>query len=196
MNSKIKYLLDNNPLWKYPNEKYLNYITPYSIANIIINEAVPYFNLDDKVVWDMFAGIGTDSIRLSARTGKVICSEIDTKTYKCFVDNIKGFNINNIISYNEDCSIAEHKVDIVYFDPPWGSEFVSGKEFSFDSVELSECTVTELMAKMYSMYPMIIKAPYLCNTVEKVVNEYDIMRIFTFSQQKVKFYFTKKKTIQ
>lgn len=201
--SKLGYLFgqehnENGTDWQYPSDEYLNYVTPKGIAEIIVKEADHTYSLRDKVLWDMFAGIGTDSIRFSMCTGKVLCSELNNDTYQCMNVNMDIKNVHNASTFKEDCTTAEHRTDIVYFDPPWGDKFVSGEMFSFDDVILGNedkpITVTELMRKMYKRHDMIIKTPYLCDTVEQVVDPNDIISILTFSQQKVKFYFVQKMT--
>jgi len=194
--SKITYLFGPDYVnWQYPDDKYLTYVTPAGIADTIVNEANHIYELKSKVLWDMFAGIGTDAVRFSYFTGKILCSEINNDTYQSLNANMDMLNVHNVSTFKEDCSTAEHLSDIVYFDPPWGEQFVSGANFDFDSVILGKCTVTELMVKTYARCDMIIKTPFLCDTVERVVDDKDILRILTFSQQKVKFYFVKKMTV-
>lgn len=189
--SKLKYLFGANE-WQYPSDEYLNYVTPQSIADIVVSEAARQYNLGNKVMWDMFSGIGTDAIRFSKSTGKIVCSELDNDTYQCMNANMDISNIYNVSTYNEDCCKASHKADIIYFDPPWGNNYVSGTPFSFDNMRLGDCTVAELMRKMHAQYDMIIKTPYLCDSVDNMVNCQDVLSILTFSQQKIKFYFLKK----
>lgn len=195
MSSKHHYLFGNNNDWQYPNEHYLNYVTPLSVSQILVNEANQLFNLSDKIIWDMFAGIGTDAVRFAPVSGKIICSEIDNETYQCLNVNMELFNINNISTYNENCCNANHKVDIIYYDPPWGQHYISGNDFDFDNVLLTpEITVTDLLTKLYQNHNIIVKAPYLCNTLDKVFHKEDILRILTFSQQKIKFYMVRSKS--
>jgi predicted RNA methylase len=185
---KISYLLGNNN-YAYPSDEYLKYITPSEVFNIVLTNANLHFNLKYKIVWDMFAGIGTDSIRLASSAGLVYSTELNKDTFECLILNISRAKINgkksNIEAFNDDCcrNIMSN-ADIIYFDPPWGETFKSGVNFSFDNVLLSNGkSVMSLMKDLYKKYDLIVKVPYLCDNFESIINEEDIICILTFSRQ-------------
>lgn len=189
--SKLQYLFENLQGLKYPNNKYLTYVTPAAISKIIIAEANMQFNLSDKIVWDMFAGIGCDSVRFAEISGRVKCTELDVDTYRCLEQNTIGDN-NNIEIYNQDCCEEDLSCDIVYFDPPWGDTFKSGENFTFDDVMLLNGTkIVDLLLRIQRNHGVIVKSPYKCDTFDNLFNSDDIIRIITFSKQKLKYLIVK-----
>ena len=193
--SKLVYLLGTNHQdWSYETD-YVMFITPEIIANQIVHLADEHFGgLIDKVVWDMFAGIGTDAIRLAKISGKIICTELNTNTYLNMLKNIETQNVSNIDVINGDCTdhIGKIHANIIYFDPPWGDTFRSGEPFDFRDVIIGGRNVVDLALEMQKHGALIIKAPYACDSFEEVFNKDDILSIFTFSQQKLKYLFVKK----
>jgi len=196
--SKLLYLLDTNyHRWEISDEEYLSYITPQIIIDKIISLADEHFQgLQDKVIWDMFAGVGCDGLRISLHAGKVICTEIKKDVYSDLVKNITNYG-DNIVSMNVDCCsvLDKTRCNIVYFDPPWGDTFQSGMDFNFNDVTLDDGThILELIDKIINKFDMIIiKSPISSKSFEKRLAEYTKnMRIFTFTQQKLKFLFIKK----
>ena len=192
-NSKLYYLLDSNhDEWIYSDSDYLSYITPHIIIEKIISLSKEHFHgLNDKVIWDMFAGIGCDGLRLSTHSGKVICTEIKDETYEDLVKNTEKFGVN-VETHNTDCCKKANDIrcNVIYFDPPWGETFKSGENFDFNDVILNDGTlVMDLLKQVASKYDMlIIKSPISSTSFEDALSEYeDNMLIFTFTQQKLKF---------
>ena len=52
--------------------------------------------------------------------------------------------------------------------------------------------VGDLFKKCHSKYDMIVKVPFLCDDVEVLTMEDNILSIITFSRQKLKYVFVKK----
>lgn len=195
--SKFCYLLGKDyAKWTCRNEDYLSFITPDIIIQKLITLAHEHFNgLSDKVIWDMFAGIGSDAIRLAGRAGKVICTEIDADTFDDLKENYAASRCNNMELYHGDC--CDHlstKCDIIYFDPPWGDTYRSGKQFDFNDVILSNgISVMELVERVQKGHNLIIKSPITSDSFDKIFDpEKYTVRLFTFTQQKLKFLFIKK----
>jgi 16S rRNA G966 N2-methylase RsmD len=188
--SRLTYLLGDENL-SYPSEEYLDYVTPVDVFSIVLfNANVQLGGLSDKVVWDMFAGIGTDSIRLARYSGRVISTEINPITFNCLSKNLAG--LQNIEIHNKDCRdmTTETEPDVIYFDPPWGDEFKTGQQFSLDDVLLNNgLSVLDIFNTVRSRYPeasVIIKTPFMCD-FEKYIPEDSIKNILTFSRQKLKY---------
>ncbi len=195
--SRISYLLGGEDLC-YPSDEYLDYVTPADLFNIVLVNAGIHFNgLSNKVVWDMFAGIGTDSLRLAKHAGIVIATEIDPDTFTCLSKNVSG--VSNITIYNRDCcdlkafpGAQRLPPDVIYFDPPWGVTFKTGQTFSFDDIRLANgSAIPDVFLKLRESYldsSFIIKLPFMCD-FEKHIPEADIKCILTFSRQKLKYIF-------
>lgn len=97
----------------------------------------PNSNLRNKYsIWDMFGGIGTDSIYLS-KYFNIFTTELDILIYNNLLQNIRTHNIKNINAINDNCISLLNiiKPDIVYFDPPWGDTYKPKiKNFDFSNV--------------------------------------------------------------
>ena len=194
LQSKIAYLFDAISL-KFPSVEYLRYITPPEVCKIIIHNSNIHFNLKNKILWDMFAGIGTDSIRFAQHSGIVVCTELNSETFKCLEANVKSLETpkTNIRIYNKDCCDLDIEADVVYFDPPWGESFVTGANFSLKDVQLKNgMKIGDLFKLCHAKYDMIVKVPFLCDDIEQLTMEDNIISIITFSRQKLKYVFLKK----
>lgn len=198
MNSRLVYLLGpDHANWSY-SEPYLAYITPEIIARSVISVANEHFNgLIDKVIWDMFAGIGTDAIRLARSSGRVICTEINPATYKDLLKNIETTNTENVKPIQGSCidHLDKIRCNIVYFDPPWGETFQSGVDFDFGQVRLQgsqgQVSVLELAKRIQKKCHLIIKSPFSSDSFEKLFVPEDIICVSSYRQQKLKFIFVK-----
>jgi len=193
--SKKRYLFGKSAeQWKLPAE-YLGFATALCVREKAFKEADKFYHLEDKVVWDMFAGIGSDAVTLGQYCKTVHCTEIKKEIVEQYlIPNTDQFGNGNIQTHHSDCSSSEQKLDpspdLVYFDPPWGSTYKPGKEFSFEGVTLDNGqNVLELLDRIREQYPkLIIKAPFNCQTFEKRYNDY-IARVITFPRPKLKFIF-------
>ena len=122
-----------------PSKKYCNlqidnesvsYITTpinAELISTIIESLIPK-NIShfDITIFDGTACVGGDSITFGKFFGKVIAVEIDIYKYNMLVNNIKEYELENIITINDDCiKILKtmNNIDIVYIDPPWGGKY-------------------------------------------------------------------------
>jgi tRNA G37 N-methylase Trm5 len=194
--SRLHYLLGDEQFHlEYPSLVYLDFITPAELFSVIIKHVnIQIGGLANKVVWDMFAGIGTDSIRLASVAGKVISTELNPETYACLVKNIKAADVPAIIEcHNADATEIKFKSepDVIYFDPPWGDDFKSGQPFSFETVHLSNgknvMDVYRSLRENYKEAYFIVKAPYMCD-MESDIPEHELLCILSFRRQKLKYY--------
>jgi 16S rRNA G966 N2-methylase RsmD len=131
--------------WVYDPER-LSYITPYFLSLQTSKYAYQIYSQllshDDNppestlLLWDMFGGIGTDSIYLS-RYFNVIVTEIDRNIHDLAVNNVRTFNKTNINLVNDNCINMINKIQphVIYFDPPWGNSYKNRiKNFDFNEV--------------------------------------------------------------
>jgi predicted RNA methylase len=187
--SKLYYLLGTDyAQWTCNNPDYYNFITPNLTILKIIEVSKEFFDgLADKVIWDMFSGIGCDAVRFAAHAGKVICTEINPKTYADLAVNTS--NKRNIEIRNADCCNLDINCNIVYFDPPWGDTYRSGEQFDFSAVILADGRSVLSLAQEVSLNRnMIIKAPISSDSFEELFGD-RIGAVLTFTQQKLKFLF-------
>ena len=89
-------------LWKFDETK-LSFITPYMLSKQMskfshfLYSQIYKLEEDDSslFIWDMFGGIGTDSIYLS-QYFNVVLTENDQYVFKLAGENVKSFQRENI----------------------------------------------------------------------------------------------------
>lgn len=184
--SKLNYLFGDK-CWDYLPER-LHYVTPYQISQAVAKLVHDHYSLQDATVWDMFAGIGMDSVNLSRYAKQVISTEVDLPTYCKLETNCQ--NNTNITCIHADCcrGLAKGTADVVYFDPPWGDDFMSGTDFDFHQVVVSDTVdVIELLRQVVDQYRLVIvKSPYESSSFELAFDD-QITAIYAFPKPKVKF---------
>jgi predicted RNA methylase len=102
------------------------------IISSIIDSHIPQ-NIARKniTIMDSTACVGGDTIAFGRLFGTVIATEIDKKRYGMLVNNLKKFELWNVVPINDDCLEIYQKVnfiDVVYFDPPWGGKCYKDKD--------------------------------------------------------------------
>lgn len=195
-------------LWNYQVEK-LSYVTPYHISDQVSKYADQIYrkseNLPgDLVVWDMFGGIGSDSISLS-RYFSIITTELDEKTFDCLTKNISSFRLHNVNAIQGNCLSFLKTImpDVIYYDPPWGESYKSkSSHFSFHDVFISYPThleglpvnvrCTDLAKYLHENVcsKMIIKSPINSNSFDQLFQNYD-KDVFIFPNKNLKFIYLK-----
>ena len=187
--------------WNFKTN-FLSYVTPVYISNKIANYANRYYNMKKgQFLWDMFGGIGVDTVAFH-NYFHVLTTEIDYDTFDNLVSNIKKHHTyqHKVLYFHMDNNkmfdkiLSKHytfDVNIVYFDPPWGSNFQSNNIFDFKNVYLNnKQNVMFLFFKIYNNLTknIIIKCPYKCFTFENLfeLTQNDILH---FPQYKLKFIF-------
>lgn len=95
------------------------------ISTIIESLIPPDIPLKNITIFDGTACVGGDTIALGQIFGTVIATEIDKKRYDMLVNNLKEFELWNVIPINDDALKLYDKInfiDVMYFDPPWGGK--------------------------------------------------------------------------
>lgn len=206
--SGLKVLFGNDySKWSYHPEQ-LSYVTPdyisQKMAELVKENYYPLFeNAQDRdsiIIWDMFSGIGVDTIHL-AKYFRIVTTEINSEIYHLLQKNIKTFGLESqILAYPIDCLVKWPDLnypDLVYFDPPWGETFKTGEEFKFDTVQLSNgALITDLVQRVYREKTpnLVIKCPLRCQSFETIFQAMgvEINHIYLFKKHKLKFLFLKK----
>jgi len=201
--------------WSWKQEQ-LSYTTPVYIAEKIADLVKRLYKAkkedpNSKIkVWDMFAGLGVDSVCLGLEDFEVHGTELFEDIYELLEKNIKSFGLEDKIKpYHSDCleKLSEinssfrgnndneklkFEYDIIYFDPPWGESFNGNKLFDFDEVTLSNgIFIIDLLREIYTNYTqnIVIKSPLKCNTFENL-DFIKIKRVVIFRKHHLKFIFT------
>lgn len=111
----------------YTNINYNNLkMTNQSIFNCSGNKLSEFmFNIlkeknpKKSIITDCNAGIGSDTIRFALYFNKINSIEKNQENYKCLLNNIKEYNLNNkIITYNGNNLdiLSKLKQDVIYID--------------------------------------------------------------------------------
>jgi hypothetical protein len=103
-----------------PEEKdYLRFATPKEVALYRAEK----LSLGDKIILDIGAGIGGQTLAFSKKFKKVISIEINKKAKKILEETIKKLNIKNIQLIEGDAlskeimqKISKEKIDVVFWD--------------------------------------------------------------------------------
>ena len=96
-----------------------------TIATIIESLIPQHIVLENVTIFDGTACVGGDTIALGKTFGTVIATEIDKKRYDMLVNNLREFELWNVIPINDDSLKLYQKInfiDVMYFDPPWGGK--------------------------------------------------------------------------
>jgi predicted RNA methylase len=204
--------------WTYLQNQ-LSYVTPCTISMKVAQLAHHYYgNTKSRVsaIWDMFGGIGMDSIHLSKFFKSVVVTEIDPEVFLVLQQNIMHIcdpltEQTKFILLNEDAlpKIRDKKfmenLRVVFFDPPWGNSFKAGEPFDFAKIAITTTTVNgkpyeqnimSLLDKLYNVIPnIIVKSPILSDSFEKwaIKKGAVILQMCEFPNQKLKYLFLGRK---
>lgn len=82
----------------------------------------PDDDLSNITITDAMACVGGNTLSFSNFFNKVIANEINTTRYQYLVHNMKEYNRENIVFYNDNYLNLMNKLEqnIVFIDPPWG----------------------------------------------------------------------------
>lgn len=82
----------------------------------------PDDDLSNITITDAMACVGGNTLSFSNHFSKVIANEINTTRYQYLVHNMKEYNRENIVFYNDNYLNLMNKLEqnIVFIDPPWG----------------------------------------------------------------------------
>ena len=185
--------------WHYSGD-FLPMVTPFYVSQEIAQCAQENFQ-NSKGIWDMFAGIGGDTVQF-AKYFPVIATEIDIVTYSHLYDNIMAFpsDKNIVVPHNVDCVAYMNndmigyldQVDIVYFDPPWGESFQTGTDFDFSQVNLANGVNVVALFKqiIHKFSKLIVKTPITSTTFDKILIDAGLKpQFYTFAKHRLKFIF-------
>lgn len=200
-------------LWSFDESK-LSFVTPYILSKQISKFA--YFlysqifqiSKSDNILflWDMFGGIGTDTVYLS-QYFNIITTENDPQVFEILSKNIREFRLNNVNLIMDNClsGLGKIRPDIIYYDPPWGESYKSKiKNFDFNQVYIDfppikndpvpqlikRVSCIDLVKYLYEHVSknIIIKSPLNSNSFERVFPD-SIQHIYKYPNKNLKFIF-------
>ena len=140
------------------DDKSVSYITTPQTSNIIaliIDSLIPKTILRSNLtILDGTACVGGDSITFGKIFGAVVASEIKKHRYDMLVNNLREYELYNVVPVNEDCLKVCRRlnfIDIMYFDPPWGGEGYKNK----NNIRLSigDLYIDELVNLVFNKNP-------------------------------------------
>jgi 16S rRNA G966 N2-methylase RsmD len=96
-----------------------------TISSIIDSQIPQHIQRSDITILDGTACVGGDSISFGKNFGSVVSTEIDPDRFKMLVNNLREYDLSNVVPLNDDCTKIYKRlnfIDIMYFDPPWGGK--------------------------------------------------------------------------
>jgi predicted RNA methylase len=182
--------------WKW-TPQHLTYTTPRYIADKVAETALQNYPCDSVLqtsLWDMFAGLGSDTVHFAKVGYMVLATEVVPSVAKLLEQNVNQSNVcTNAIVRCVDCFdvINEWNGDIVYFDPPWGPNYSQDEDYDFNLVKLPNGkSVMDIFSQVYAKCQcIIIKAPIRCKTFEEM--NLSISKCLLFKKHRLKYYFIK-----
>jgi 16S rRNA G966 N2-methylase RsmD len=117
----------------------------------------PEDNLDDLTITDAMACVGGNTLSFSSFFKNVNAIEINTTRFQYLVHNMKEYEKNNILFYNDNYLNLINKLDqhIVFIDPPWGgpiykSQYKMDIMIQKDSKEEKEVKLDEIIDDIFT----------------------------------------------
>lgn len=163
------------------DDESISYITTPVNAEMIariIDSLIPVsLSRLDITILDATACVGGDSIAFGQLFGTVISSEIDRNRYEMLLNNLKEYDLCNVVPVNEDCLKIIHRVnfiDIMYFDPPWG-----GKSYKNDNLLrlcIGDLYIDEVVNLVFN------NMPYVKMVIFKLPKNYDIYNLYLLTK--------------
>jgi 16S rRNA G966 N2-methylase RsmD len=151
-------------------------ITIPKIAEIISDIIFKLFNHNDIIITDCTAGVGGNVFSFANKFKFVNAIELDKSRFDMLQNNIKIYDLKNIMCYNLDCLdiIKSLNQDVIFIDPPWG-----GKDYkSEQNIKLTlgniniEYIINILFDNKICKYA-VLKLPfnYDINFIKNTINE-------------------------
>lgn len=169
------------PILNYQDLQY-DEIGLYSITHPIDADLISNLIFDkigyNSILMDGTAGIGGNSISFSKFFKKVISIELDSQRFNMLKHNLNIFNINNVISINDNF-LNQINMDVsgYYFDPPWGGP--DYKKNDLISIHIDNFSLYAIVKKIreFSSAPIFFKLPDNYNLKEFCKLNYMINKI-------------------
>lgn len=117
------------------------FIKNYAIHN---NNALHINDISNITIIDGTAGIGGNTISFAKYFKNVIGFEIDENRFNILNNNLKVYNLNNVITYNLNSLDNIINADIYFFDPPWGGpnyKKYKNLTFKFNNIDLDQIVI-------------------------------------------------------
>jgi 16S rRNA G966 N2-methylase RsmD len=122
------------------------------IISVIIDSQIPkHIQRSDLTILDGTACVGGDSISFGKNFGSVVATEIDHDRFKMLVNNLKEYDLSNVVALNDDCTKIYKRlnfIDIMYFDPPWGGK--SYKNEKKLQLSLSNIPIEDIIISIFN----------------------------------------------
>lgn len=176
----------------------IDYIGKYSISlpkdsNIISKIIKIHMKRNNIIITDATAGVGGNTISFSKNFKKVNAIEIDKTRYEYLINNIRIYNGDNVLYYNDNYLNCWDDInqDVIFIDPPWG-----GKKYKFKNnirLTLSSISIEKICNNIIERNKaklIIIKLPlnydllYFYKKVKGVIYNYNMNRMIILCIEK------------
>lgn len=155
-----------------------------TISFIIDSQIPKHIQRSDLTILDGTACVGGDSISFGKNFGSVVSTEIDRDRFKMLVNNLKEYDLSNVVALNDDCTKIYKRlnfIDIMYFDPPWGGK--SYKNEKKLQLSLSDIPIEDIIVSIFNKYDHTNRTnPTIRSDVKMVVfklpKNYDLYNMY------------------
>lgn len=209
---KVYIKSDIDPSIYFPNINNVNFKN-LKISNIgLFSVAVPQLaenilkdmkqnikNLNDLTITDAMANCGGMSIRFCENFKNVNCCDIIKEHCKILKNNLDTYKFKNYKIFCGDYMDSNFEEDIVFFDPPWGSNFWETTTLEMNNINIL-CIINNILTNKNTKYCVLLIPPaFDKNQIREFISkeiEYNISTISFINKnnkQKIKdiIYFTK-----
>ena len=157
------------------------------VSSLILKETK---KLNINKIVDTTANIGCDTIlfRNLFPQAEIVSIELNPETSCilsnniCNISNIIGNDVKSIQVKNMNCLdyIYDYQVDLMYFDPPWGTDY---KNYNYCNLSLSSIDLGNIINDMLIHNPclIVVKLPF---NIDMKIFKYNVFRNI---QQKIYF---------
>ncbi len=183
---ELEILLQEVPIYEYPNPYIEQYMTPANIAADIIFIAFGFGDIQDKKVIDLGCGTGIFSYGAKlANAIEVIGIDIDEKVIEIAKDFVKKKNVEiNYIAQN--IKDVDNKCDTIMMNPPFGAQ-KSNRWADRDFIEKA----FEISKVIYSLH-LSKTVEFIEKMVLSLGGEITYMKNYIFPIKHTYFFHTKK----
>jgi len=157
----IKIIKSNNKLY-FPNLNKVDF-SKLKITNIgVFSVAVPSlakniildmkkkvkYNIKTLTITDALANCGGMSIQFCYNFKHVNCCEIMKEHCEILNNNLKTYGFNNYNIFCGDYMDNSFTEDIVFFDPPWGSNYMEKQNLDINNINIL-CIINNILNSQF-----------------------------------------------
>ena len=164
----------------------------YKSANYLIKLIYKYFKTNDIIITDGTGNIGSDTIPFALKFKKVNSIELNDVNFKALENNVKQYNLKNIVLYNKSSLdvIPNLVQDCIFIDAPWTKNYKESKNIRLymDRQEISE--IYNKFKKNTKLFIFKVPINYdFTNFIQTTMISKYYIHSYMNEKRRIKFYF-------